>query len=331
MKEKRLREKLAGLFVWGFEGTSLSPEFVKLLKCDRPAGVILFKRNIESLRQVRSLTKELRRLGGRRLLIGVDEEGGRVSRMPPPFTRYPSAVTLGDFYRQERDSRLLVALGRYLARELLAVGINTDFAPVLDVNSNPKNPVIGDRSFSSDPQVAAEAATAFFLGMEKEGMISCGKHFPGHGDTRTDSHLTLPRVPRSVSDLNKVELVPFRMAIRRKIPMLMTAHVVYPAWDPKHPATLSHKILTRLLRQRLGFCGVVISDDLQMKAMRYSESEACLKSLEAGVDLLLICKGGERGGEIVEQVLRDVGKSPLFRRRVFESLGRVRRLKEKYL
>lgn len=113
--------------------------------------------------------------------------------------------------------------------------------------------------------------------------------------------------------------------------MLMTAHVVYPAWDPKHPATLSHKILTRLLRQRLGFCGVVISDDLQMKAMRYSESEACLKSLEAGVDLLLICKGGERGGEIVEQVLRDVGKSPLFRRRVFESLGRVRRLKEKYL
>lgn len=227
---REIRENLSRLFVWGFEGESVSSELRKLFQKYPPGGVILFKRNLESLRQTRLLTQELQRAGGRRLIIGVDEEGGRVSRMPPPFTKYPPAETLGRYFEESRDARLMNLLGRHLARELLSVGINTDFAPVLDVNSNPKNPIIGDRAFSRDPKIAAQAAIAFYLGMRQEGVIACGKHFPGHGDTKTDSHLTLPSVGRGQAFLEKVELTPFRRAIEKGIPMLMTAHVVYKAW-----------------------------------------------------------------------------------------------------
>jgi beta-N-acetylhexosaminidase len=221
-------------------------------------------------------------------------------------------------------------MGRVLGRELKGVGVNLDFAPVLDVNSNPKNPIIGDRAFSDDPHIAAKVALAFAEGLKREGVLVCGKHFPGHGDTATDSHLTLPRVKRSRGVLEKVELLPFRKAIAVRLPMLMTAHVVYDHLDPKLPATLSPMILKDLLRKRMGFKGVVVSDDLQMKAVSksYAPDEAAVLSLEAGVDLLLICEGFEKiGPAVMEKTSRAVAKSPVLKARVEESLKRIGHLK----
>ncbi|MBI3541416.1 MAG: beta-N-acetylhexosaminidase [Deltaproteobacteria bacterium] len=324
---KETIQKVSQLFVWGFEGTTVSASFRTLLKNYSPAGVILFKRNLEFPEQIKELTRSLQSEKSP-LLIGIDEEGGRVGRLPDPFLHFPPAAILGKIFEAKKGKGVVTELGAIMARQLLSLGINTDFAPVLDVNSNPKNPIIGDRAFSSDPKVAADAALAFYAGMKSEGLVTCGKHFPGHGDTKTDSHLTLPRVSRDRRFLDKIELAPFRAAIQKKIPMLMTAHVVYKALDPKHPATLSSKILTDLLRKKLKFKGVVISDDLQMKAVaqRYSEVESSLLSLEAGVDLLLICRKGEEGGKIVEAVAREVAKSPALQTRVNESLRRVKRL-----
>lgn len=318
------------LFVWGFSGTNTSTTLRALLKNHPLAGIILFKRNIESVEQMRGLTSSLKKIGGKRFLIAIDEEGGRVSRLPPPLAQLPPAAVWGRLYEAQRDPKVIVQIGRHLARELRSVGINLDFAPVLDVNSNPKNPVIGDRAFSGDPKTAATAALAFAEGLKREGVLPCGKHFPGHGDTSTDSHLTLPRVRRRRGGLEKVEFPPFRQAIAAKIPMLMTAHVVYDALDPKLPATLSPRILKTLLRERMGYQGVVISDDLQMKAIskKYPPDEAAILALAAGCDLLLICQGFEKiGVSVMEKVAREVAKSPALRRRLEESLGRIDHLK----
>ena len=294
-------EKISRLFVWGFEGTRVSCPLRSLFRHYPPGGLILFKRNLESPKQIRVLTKELQALSHEPLLIGIDQEGGRVSRLPEPFTQLPPAAVWGRIYEMEKDPKVIFRVGRYLAQELLSVGINTDFAPVLDVNSNPKNPIIGDRAFSDNPKIAAQAAGAFYLGMKREGVVTCGKHFPGHGDTKTDSHLTLPRVTKDLRSLQRVELFPFREAIKKAMPMLMTAHVVYDAWDKRNPATLSRAILHDLLRRKMGFRGVVVSDDLQMKAIskKYSLVEASLSALRAAVDLLLICRDGEKGGEVI--------------------------------
>ncbi len=320
--------KLSRLFVWGFEGPKVSASLRSHWRKYPPAGVILFKRNLENPRQIQALTRELK--GS---LIGIDEEGGRVSRLPPPFLPYPPAATWGRIYRRDKGTKTIFQAGCELARELISLGINTDFAPVLDVNSNPKNPIIGDRAFSEDPKIAAKAAVAFFQGMKRGGLIACGKHFPGHGDTRSDSHLVLPRVKKSRAGLERVEFHPFREAIRAGIPMLMTAHVVYPALDPKNPATLSRKILQDLLRKKMRFKGVVISDDLNMKAIskKYSPVEAAVRSLEAGVDLILICRGGEEGEEIVEKVAKIVAKDRRLKDRINESFSRISTLKKKYL
>lgn len=326
-------KKPSQLFVWGFDGTSVSGSLRKFFRRYRPGGVILFARNIESLRQVRSLTKELQALSESPLLIGIDEEGGRVTRLPPPFPRLPPAAEWGEICRRQGDTSLLFHVGRYLAQELLSVGINTDFAPVLDVNSNRKNPIIGDRAFSPDPRIAAKAAVAFYLGMKKEGLIACGKHFPGHGDTSLDSHRDLPYVARDTRGMEKIELFPFRAAIRQKIPMLMTAHVVYEALDKRNPATLSPIILQDLLRRKMRFGGVVITDDLQMKAISktYSEIEASILSLSAGCDLLLICQAAEEIGEdVVEGVSQAVESSPVLKKRLVEALRRNEVLRPRF-
>ncbi len=321
-------EEFSRLFMWGFEGTSISKETKKLLKQAPPAGVILFKRNIQTLSQVKALNASLRKIDPR-LWIAVDQEGGRVARLTSPFPLYPPAVTWGFLFQKGKNRKLVAEAGYLLGKELKALGFDLDFAPVLDVNSNPKNPIIGDRAFSDHPKIAAEAALAFAEGLRKAGILACGKHFPGHGDTHQDSHLTLPTVTRSRAVLNKVELFPFWMAVRKKIPMLMTAHVVYPALDPKNPATLSKKILTDLLREKWKYDGVVISDDFEMKAIseKYTYAEACVLALEAGVDMLLICSGGEQGLDVVSQVHREVQKSAFLKEQARASHERILRLR----
>lgn len=325
-----IKNDVEKLFLWGFEGTKVSAGLKKLLKRHPIAGVILFKRNITSVVQMRALTKDLRKVGGRRFLIAIDEEGGRVSRLPMEALKFPPASLWGKIYQREGKLKFIEESGRLLGRELKSVGVNLDFAPVLDVHSNPKNPIIGDRAFSHDPKIAAKVALAFAAGLRREGLLVCGKHFPGHGDTATDSHLTLPRVRRSRAGLEKIELLPFRKAVAAKIPMLMTAHVVYDALDPKLPATLSPRILHDLLRKKMRYRGVVISDDLQMKAVSktYVPHEAAVLALEAGCDVLLVCEGFEKiGPSVMEKTAREVSKSQALRRRLEESLKRLAHLK----
>ncbi len=235
----------------GFDGKSLPASLSRWLADGQVGGVVLYSRNIESPAQVRALCKEIRSAAGRGNplpLIAVDQEGGRVARFKdPPFTWFPPARACSLFCC--RNETVAEAVGAATAAELRAVGIDVNFAPVLDVDSNPANPVIGDRAFSEDPHAAAALAIAFAKGSLSRGILPVGKHFPGHGDTSADSHKELPVVRAGRRTLLRRELLPFRLAARAGIPALMTAHVVYPALDPALPATLSPKILHGLLRR----------------------------------------------------------------------------------
>lgn len=282
-----LLESLGGLLFVGIPGTQLDAVTQRTLEELPIGGVILFRRNVGTLAEIVALTAALHALPSRPL-IAVDHEGGRVMRLGEPFTQFPAAAAVGD----TGDAEFAYRVGRAMGEELSSIGIDVSFAPVLDVHSNPANPVIGDRAFSSDPGVVSEMGIATMRGLRDAGVIPCGKHFPGHGDTAEDSHFELPVVRRSRAELERVELAPFRAAIAAGVPMLMTAHVLYPALDPDAPATMSPKILTHLLRGDLGFDGVVASDDLAMRAItdHQTTGDAAIATLNAGADLLLVCQ-----------------------------------------
>jgi beta-N-acetylhexosaminidase len=284
-----LQRSVAQLFMVGLPGPTLDRATRAFLAEHPPGGVVLFKRNIRSPSQLRRLTEAIHATGaGVRPLVALDHEGGRVHRLPRPFTHFPPAAAVG----ARRDARLAEAVGRAMGEELRAVGIDLDFAPVLDVWSNPRNRVIGDRAFGTDPARVARLGLALARGLARAGVLSCGKHFPGHGASVGDSHFVLPRVRRSRRALAAVELAPFARAIAARIPALMTAHVVYPALDPRRPATLSPLICRDLLRRRLGFRGVLFSDDLEMNAVaaRSTPARSAVDALRAGCDMLLVCQ-----------------------------------------
>lgn len=256
--------------------------------------MVLFARNIAGTAEVAALVRELRALwpaGGPPPLIAVDQEGGPVQRLKPPtcpeFTAIPAmreaALALG--------TEGLRRLGAEVGRQLAAVGFNLDFAPVLDVDTNPDNPIIGARAFGATQQVVSSSALAFASGLADGGVLPCGKHFPGHGDTAVDSHLALPVLRHGRERLEAVELAPFRAAVASGMPLLMTAHIVYAALDAELPATLSPKVVPELLRGALGYDGVVITDDLEMKAIaeRFDVDAVARGVLAADVDLLLVC------------------------------------------
>ncbi len=212
-------------------------------------GFILFRHNCCEPRQILSLCRSLwDDAPGLPPFIAIDEEGGKVHRLPPPFTHFPAAAAIG----VRNDLHLAYRAGRAVAGELALVGINLNFAPVLDVNSNPDNPIIGERAFGADPNLVSATSAAWMRGLREGGVIPCGKHFPGHGDTHQDSHLALPVVTKSLARLQAVELPPFVAACRDGIEALMTAHVKFTALDPNHVATLSEPIVTGLLRHQLG-------------------------------------------------------------------------------
>jgi beta-N-acetylhexosaminidase len=249
----------------------------------RPGGIILFKKNIQTLEQTRGLILELKALLGDDLLVALDMEGGGVWRTGfLPFA--PSAMSLG----AANDPELARQVGALVGRGMRAMGANWNFAPVLDVNNNPANPVISDRSFGQDPKRVATLAMAWAQGLHESGVAACGKHFPGHGDTHLDSHLALPTVTRNLEGLEEYELVPFRIAAAQHLPSIMTAHIVYPAIDPEYPATLSKKILTDLLRTQGGYEGVIVTDSMGMDAIdkNYGRGQAAILSLQAGADML---------------------------------------------
>lgn len=322
-------ERLAGsLIVCGFQGPDAPTTIERWLDRQWVAGLILFKRNIEDVQQASSLIRGLHAQSSASLplLVCVDQEGGRVSRFGAPLLQLPPMRTIGT----ADDARLTRQVAEALGLQLRAIGINLDFAPVLDVDTNPENPVIGDRAFGRDPETVIEHGLAFAEGLHAGGVLSCAKHFPGHGDTDLDSHLALPVLRHDRARLDRVELAPFRAAAHR-VPAIMTAHVVFESLDPSLPATMSARSIGRLLRQEIGFDGAVFSDDLEMKAVtqRHSIEEAGILALEAGCDLLLVCSDLEATARLREAVAREASRSAGFTKRLHEARRRADALRER--
>lgn len=321
----RSHHHLAGaVLMTGIPGTRLDAATREALEHMRPSGVILFRRNWESLEQLRALVAELRALPSAPL-IGVDQECGKVIRLGEPFTQFPSARAIA----RCGDPQLARAVGRALGAELRSAGVDIDFAPVLDVDSNPANPVIGERAFGSTPDEVIRFALPFLAGLREAGILPCGKHFPGHGDTDRDSHRELPVVPRDRATLEATELAPFRAAFAAGLPLLMTAHVLYPALDPDHPATVSPRILGGLLRGELGYGGVLISDDLEMQGISGAATvpATAVRALRAGVDWTLVCNHFDASIRTADAIAAALASGELDRARVASSARRIEALK----
>jgi beta-N-acetylhexosaminidase len=282
-----IRRAAGHLLICGFHGTSITAELREILREARPAGLVLFDRNVESPQQVAELCTELKTVrAADPLLLAVDQEGGRVARIGEPATSWPPLRDLG----RTGEVTLAERMGAALGTELRAMNLDVDFAPVLDVDTNPQNPVIGDRALASDTECVARLGAALVRGLHAGGVAACGKHFPGHGDTELDSHQVLPRIAHDLERLRRVEWPPFVRAIEAGVGALMTAHVVVEALDDEVPATLSPAALLPL-REELGFAGVIISDDLEMRAVadRFTPEQMAVRALGAGVDILLAC------------------------------------------
>jgi len=277
-----------GRVLWaGFDGPAVDEHVRELLKLGA-GGFILYARNIESPAQTRELIAEIRAFASdRRLLFSVDQEGGRVARLRAPCTVWPAMRALGN----TGDAQLAREFGEAVGRELRAIGFDIDFAPVVDVDTNPANPVIGDRSFGREAQLVSRLGGAVIAGLQDAGVWACAKHFPGHGDTDTDSHTALPVVAHERRRLNETELPPFRAAIEAGVAATMTAHIVVTNIDADVPATMSPRVLS-ILRDELRFEGVIVSDDLEMKAVsaNFALGEAATAAARAGVDALLVCR-----------------------------------------
>lgn len=320
----RLDANCAGLFCVGFHGTSPSAEVLALIRRG-VYGVILFARNVESAEQVAQLSGALKRAAGRPLLVTVDQEGGRVARLRAchGFTELPAMRALG----QAGGEATAFEVGALLGRELRAVGIDQDYAPVVDVDTNPMNPVIGDRSLGRDPARVGRLGAALSRGIQSSGVAACAKHFPGHGDTSQDSHTGLPRLPHSLERLEAVELLPFRALAAAGVASVMTAHVVFEALDPGRPATLSPKVM-QLLRTWCGFDGPALSDDLEMAAVasHFQLEEAVPGALAAGVDGMLVCHRADVQNRAIDLAREAVERGTVSSVRLAEALARVARL-----
>jgi beta-N-acetylhexosaminidase len=291
-------------FIVGLPGLELDSHDIYFLEKFKPGGVILFERNISSPVQISILCGELASLLPE-VLICVDQEGGRVARLPEPFTKFPPMRALGN----SGSATLAERLGRAIASELIAAGINFDLAPVLDLATNPENTVIGDRSMGDDPRLVAELGASFIKGMQEAGVMACAKHFPGHGDCETDSHEELPVLRHNLEFLQNRELIPFKEAVAAGVGAMMTAHLHLVALDLEYPASLSELIMA-LLRESLNFKGLIVTDDMEMKAVsdNYTVEEASLKAVEAGADMVLICHSRDimlAAREALEKALYD--------------------------
>ena len=337
------RHLAGGLFILGFDGTALNDALAETIRRWRPAGFILFRRNIGTPAEVAALCRDLHSLypADAPPLISVDQEGGRVARLRAPFTELPPARLLGRVYARSGSLELVRRAAAVSAAELTAVGINFNYAPVLDVDSNPANPIIGDRAYGGTPALVSAVARAVIDTYQRHGLMACGKHFPGHGDTDADSHLELPVVRRERASLEQSELPPFREAAAAGVAAMMTAHVLYPALDPDWPATLSRPILTGLLREEMGFDGLIVTDNMEMRGVwgRWSPAELTRRAVEAGCDLFIGGGGGLDGRhsqteiqfQLMETLARQIDAEEVSVARVEDSLARIRKVKASVL
>lgn len=307
------------LLALGFEGTAVPEDVAELALGEGLGGIVLFARNCPSLDVVLALTAAARAYGPD-VLVLVDHEGGRVHRLPPPFTRFPPAAAIGRL----GDPAVAGRVGRAMARELRAAGFDSGLTPVLDCSTDPASVVVGDRAYADDPETVAACGAAFIRAVLEEGLIPVAKHFPGHGRTALDSHLVLPEVAVSLEDLERTELVPFRRALAAGCPAVMVNHVRYPALDAESPASLSAGIIGGLLRGRLAFDGLVVSDDLEMAAVRtqWGVGTAAARFLAAGGDLALVCREASTRDDAVATVGRALQSGALPREAVAAARAR---------
>jgi beta-N-acetylhexosaminidase len=331
MSIRDFRKHAGQLSIAGFSGHTIPAELKALAREFDLGGVIFFARNVESPEQVAELSREAQELAGEiPLWVSVDQEGGRVARLKSPFTVWPPMQALG----RSGDVALAGRFARALAAELTAVGISMDYTPVLDIHTNPANPVIGDRALAERADEVARLGAAIIRTLQTEGIAASGKHFPGHGDTSVDSHFDLPLIEHPPDRLEAVELVPFRAAIEADVASIMTAHILIPALDAERPATLSPAIVTGLLKERLGYRGLVLSDDLEMKAIsaRYGVADATVMAIAAGCDAVLMCAPDQQEQAVaLEAVIRAAENGDLPLKRAEDALARHRRVKERFL
>jgi beta-N-acetylhexosaminidase len=331
---KSIVRRVGQRFMVGFEGLGASADVKALIREFGVGGVALFSRNVAGPEQVADLVRELQsaaRDAGHEtpLLVAADQEGGRVARLKDPWTRWPPARAVGRAGSEETARKM----GEALAAELKACGIRYDFAPCVDVDTNPKNPVIGDRSFGDDPDLVGRLGAAIVRGLQENGVAACAKHFPGHGDTDLDSHLDLPSVEHPRSRLEDVELRPFRKAIEEGVATVMASHLLVREIDDVLPAVLSPKLVNGLLRRELGFTGLVVTDDLAMGAVakHWTPAQISVLAAKAGCDLLELCKGHDAQVEAIEALIRAVESGEIPFKEAEAAEGQVRALKERFL
>ena len=323
-----IEQKIGQLIVVGFSGTKLNGAIAASISQRFAGGVALFGRNIESPQQVARLTNQLQEVACATehripLFIATDQEGGCVSRLKKGATVFPGNMALG----ATRSGKLAKLAGKIMGSELSAVGINLNFAPVMDVNNNPCNPVINRRSFGDSPELVSELGIAYIAGLQENGVLATAKHFPGHGDTTVDSHAGLPTMTHDVERMYSIELKPFRAAIKAGVGAIMTAHIVYPLLDVTRPATLAPTILTGLLRGELGFDSLIITDDMGMKAIdeHYNPGEAAVMAVDAGADIILALWTLESQTETYNALVSAVKRGRISEERIDQSVGRILR------
>lgn len=328
-----VKQMLGQKLIFGFHGSELSEEFISLIKEYKIGNVILFLRNVKSADQLRKLCAQVQQLilaeTGYPAFIVIDQEGGMVTRLPQDAVNVPGAMALaatGDPENARRASEITI-------RQLRGLGANFNMAPVLDVNNNPRNPVIGVRSFGDKPEKVASFGVASASPYEGSGVLCCGKHFPGHGDTAVDSHLGLPRVDKTVEELEQLELIPFRAAAEAGIPAIMISHVLFPKIVKEEvPCTMSREIITGLLKEKMGYKGLILTDCMEMLAIQdyYGTPEGTVASIKAGVDLAEISstialewgaakavnEAAERGEFDMEEIKASVEKILEFKRKI---------------
>lgn len=319
------------LVVAGFGGRTVPAELRALAREWDLGGVILFGRNVEEPEQVAELCFDAEALAQDvPVWVSVDQEGGRVARLRAPFTEWPSMAALG----RVGDEGLVERFATALAGELSAVGVTLDFAPVLDVRHDEADAVIGDRALSSEPVEVGRLGRVIIETLQQNGVAACGKHFPGHGDAKTDSHKELPVIDQPLEQLRGAEMMPFRAAIAGGVAAVMTAHVLYPALDEEQPATLSRGIVQDILRDEFGFQGLIVSDDLEMGAIVETQTveQAAVGALRAGCDTLLVCgESVDRHVSVIEEVIRAVERGELDETCVEVALARQQRVKARFL
>jgi beta-N-acetylhexosaminidase len=326
-----LNEKIGQMIFAGISETSLTSNTRDLLNNYYVGGIIFYSNNLETSQQTVRLLNEIKSENAPNrlpLLLGVDQEGGKVSRLPGDLIDTPTNGKVGTI----NDAQFSYEIGTLLGKELNAFGFNLDFAPVLDVNSNPNNPIIGDRSFGNNADIVSELGIKTMEGIQSQNVVSVIKHFPGHGDTSVDSHLDLPKVNKSMEELEELELIPFERAVNNGADVVMVAHILLPKLDATFPSSMSENIITGILRKQLDFTGVVMTDDMTMKAItnNYDIGQAAVESVKAGSDIIMVAHDYNKVVSTIDALKTAVENGEISEERINESVSRIIQLKQKY-